>query len=75
MDLPITYYKVTVNLVTGKRISGIRHFQTSDINALKERLTTEARNHYKEQFHYLDLWTMHSQFTEVIDYKKEKGLE
>lgn len=69
------YYKIYVYIKAGRPVSGIKHHTSNNKNVVKGLWEDEARRHYKENFWYMDIWTMDERFIEVIEYKKEKGLE
>ena len=68
------YYKIHVYTRTGRPVSGIKHNTSDNKNVVKGQYEEEARRHYKDNFHYLDIWTMDERFQEVIEYKEKNGL-
>jgi|GEM_PF-1645195 len=75
MDEKYYYYKIYVYPKSGRPVSGIKHSPSNSLSEVKAQYEREARKHYQDNFWYMDIWTMDPRFLEVIEYKKEKGLE
>ena len=69
------YFKYYIYRHGGRPEIGITHDENLSLSYAKDRIERAARQRLGANFHYLDIWTMHPWFMEIIEYKRENGLE